>query len=50
MFSGFFGDGARLAAVRAIVARVAEKMDLACSLRLWDGSLLPLGRSADPAI
>ncbi|MGI6247380.1 MAG: class I SAM-dependent methyltransferase [Pseudochelatococcus sp.] len=42
------GDGAdkRLAAIRRLVAHVAEKAPLGLSVRLWNGETLPLGPDA----
>jgi cyclopropane-fatty-acyl-phospholipid synthase len=38
----------QLNAARRIVARLARVLDARFSVRLWDGSTLPLGRSVDP--
>lgn len=35
----------QLAAARQLVGLIAEKLDLDASVRLWDGSLVPLGRA-----
>ncbi len=39
-------DERLLAAARQLVERVAERLDVDASVRLWDGSLVPLGRCA----
>lgn len=39
----------RLRAAREIFEHLGEELDTPFSVRLWDGSLVPLGRNADPA-
>lgn len=41
-------DRRRLSAARRLVEHFARAVDLPISVRLWDGSLLPLGTNADP--
>ncbi len=43
-----FSDHARLQAARNIFLHLAEQLDAAICVRLWDGSVIPLGRDADP--
>jgi cyclopropane-fatty-acyl-phospholipid synthase len=38
-------DDARLEAARALARELGEKLDLDASVRLWDGSRVPLGRN-----
>ncbi len=40
-------DQRRLRAARDIFEHLAEQLDTRFSLRLWDGSIVPLGRDAD---
>jgi cyclopropane-fatty-acyl-phospholipid synthase len=42
-------DRRRLQAAREIFEHLAEQLDSRFNVRLWDGSLVPLGREADPA-
>jgi len=42
-------DQKRLRAARKIFEHLAEQLDTSLSVRLWDGSVVPLGREADPA-
>ncbi len=39
-----------LAAARDIFSHVAERLDTPFSIGLWDGSVIPLGPNADPAL
>lgn len=39
-----------LQAARRILRHIAEVADLRFSIRLWDGSLVPLGENADPEV
>ncbi len=48
MVLAFFSDRARLAAARAVLERVARCLDSRICVRLWDGSVVPMGRDADP--
>lgn len=50
MVLALFSSRARLAALRDVVRHVAEHIDLPISARLWDGSVLPLGRQARPDV
>jgi len=43
-----FSDQQRLAAAKRLIQHVAKALDLPLSLRLWDGTNLPLGKDADP--
>jgi cyclopropane-fatty-acyl-phospholipid synthase len=43
----FFSDEKRLAATRSILDYLRETLDTRFSVRLWDGSLIPLGREVD---
>lgn len=43
-----FSDPQRLHAAQRLTKHLAAVLDLPISLRLWDGSLLPLGQDADP--
>jgi cyclopropane-fatty-acyl-phospholipid synthase len=40
-------DDKRLSAARDIFTHLAEQLDAPFSVRLWDGSTVPLGRDAD---
>ncbi len=42
-------DHKRLNAARNIFEHLAERLDTRFCVRLWDGSIVPLGRHADPA-
>ena len=44
----FFNDKIRLGAARRILSHAAEKLDARFSVRLWDGSLVPLGKNVEP--
>jgi cyclopropane-fatty-acyl-phospholipid synthase len=48
MFSLFFSGAARLRAARAALQHLAGALDARVCVRLWDGSVVPLGRDADP--
>jgi cyclopropane-fatty-acyl-phospholipid synthase len=50
MFCGLTTDGRQLRAARKVVEHVAGLLDARFSVRLWDGTVLPLGRNADPEI
>lgn len=41
-------DDRYLAAARRVFAHLAETLDARFSVRLWDGSVIPLGEQADP--
>ena len=43
----FFSDEGRLAAMRRILDHLRETLDARFSVRLWDGSLIPLGREVN---
>ena len=43
-----FSAQQRLTAAERIIQHVAKALDLPLSLRLWDGTTLPLGKDADP--
>ncbi|MEN8109102.1 MAG: cyclopropane-fatty-acyl-phospholipid synthase family protein [Pseudomonadota bacterium] len=43
-----FSDQRRLSAAKLIIQHVATVLDLPISIRLWDGTIVPLGKSADP--
>lgn len=44
--SGLFSERARLQAARRLLEHLAPKLDLPLSVRLWDGSQVPLGEAA----
>ena len=44
-----FSEKTHLRAARNIFEHLAEQLDTRLSIRLWDGSVIPLGRQADPA-
>ena len=44
--ASFFSDERRLEAARRIFAHVGEHLGAPVSVRLWDGSLVPLGPEA----
>ena len=48
MFGSIFNGGMRLRAARAVVERLAPLLDLRFCVRLWDGSIVPLGEGANP--
>jgi cyclopropane-fatty-acyl-phospholipid synthase len=48
MFSVLTSDKRQLRAARKVVEHLAGLLDAKISVRLWDGSVLPLGRQADP--
>jgi len=43
----FFSDENRLAAARKIFENIGERINARISIRLWDGSIIPLGKDAD---
>ena len=43
----FFSDAARLRAARRLFEQVGELLNARFSIRLWDGSMVPLGRDVD---
>ena len=43
-----FSDQRRLDAAKLIIQHVASVLDLPISFRLWDGTILPLGKNANP--
>ena len=43
-----FSEQQRLHAARRLAAHLAAALDLPVSLRLWDGTIVPLGSNADP--
>ncbi len=43
----FFSDENRLAAMRRILDHLRETLDARFSVRLWEGSMIPLGREVD---
>jgi len=43
-------DDKYLQAARNIFAHIAEVADLHFSIKLWDGSIIPLGDNAEPEI
>lgn len=46
----FATDQTRLRAARAILSHFAETVDAKFSVRLWDGSIVPLGRDPHPGL
>ncbi|MFQ5645802.1 MAG: class I SAM-dependent methyltransferase [bacterium] len=44
----YFSDKKRLLAVTNLAGLLAETLDLHISLRLWDGTIIPLGREVEP--
>jgi cyclopropane-fatty-acyl-phospholipid synthase len=44
----FFSDENKLAAARKIFEYVGEIINVRFSIRLWDGSIIPLGKNVDP--
>ena len=44
----FFSPDARLRAARELIEMVAEVIDIPLSVRLWDGSMVALGRDVEP--
>jgi len=48
MVPALFSSRARLRNLHAVLERVAECFDSGISIRLWDGSVNPLGPNADP--
>src|SRR3569623_1887368 len=49
MFS-LFSERARLANMRAVLEQVGRRIQSRVSVRLWDGSVVPLGPDADPNV
>src|SRR5262245_58847841 len=45
-----FSERARLASARAVVEHLAEHLEAGISVRLWDGSVVPMGPAADPSV
>jgi cyclopropane-fatty-acyl-phospholipid synthase len=43
-------EGKQLASARRILEHIADKVDARFSVKLWDGSVVPLGREASPDI
>src|SRR5687767_14368684 len=50
MVTALFSARARLNNLRAVLERVAGCLDSGASVRLWDGSVGPLGPDADPGL
>jgi len=50
LLSFLTSDSKHLAAARAALSHLAEHLDARISVRLWDGSLVPLGRDVDPRL
>src|SRR6266540_2534993 len=50
MVPALFSSRARLRNLHAVLGRVAECLDSGISVRLWDGSVVPLGPNADPKL
>jgi cyclopropane-fatty-acyl-phospholipid synthase len=50
MVLALFSRRARLASLRAVLEHLAEHLDARFSVRLWDGSVVPLGPKADPRL
>jgi len=44
-----FSDQRRLGAAKLVIRHVAAALNLPISMRLWDGTIVPLGKDADPA-
>ena len=44
----FFSNENKLAAARKIFEHVGESINAPFSVRLWDGSKIPLGKNVDP--
>ena len=42
-----FSDQQRLTAAKRIIQHVANALDLPISVRLWEGTIVPLGENAD---
>ena len=40
----------QLAAVRTLIEQLALQLDGRVSVRLWEGTLVPLGRDVDPGL
>src|SRR4051794_36589721 len=49
MFS-LFSDESRLTAARAVLERLRPRLQSRVCVRLWDGSVVPLGDDADPSV
>src|SRR6185295_19043556 len=47
MFASIFNGGMRLRAARAVLERLAPLLDVRFCVRLWDGSVVPLGEDAN---
>jgi cyclopropane-fatty-acyl-phospholipid synthase len=43
----FFSDQRRLTAAKHIIQHIGNVLDLPVSVRLWDGTIVPLGKQAD---
>jgi cyclopropane-fatty-acyl-phospholipid synthase len=43
----FFSDQDRLAVARRLFEHIGELINARFSIRLWDGSMIPLGRNID---
>ena len=50
LFSLLSSNTKQLAAARNVLEHVAEQLDAKFSVRLWDGSMIPLGRNVDPRL
>ncbi len=50
MFSFLSSEAKQLAAARTVLEHVAEQLNARFSVRLWDGSLVPLGQNVDPRL
>jgi len=50
LFSFLSSETKQLAAARTVLEHVAELINARVSLRLWDGTLVPLGQDVDPEL
>lgn len=50
LLSFLSSESKQLTAARRVLQHLAEVLDARCSVRLWDGSLVPLGRQVEPEL
>ncbi len=46
--ASWFSEEAKRIAFQSLLTQIAPHLDAPVSIRLWDGSVVPLGPSADP--
>ena len=47
---GLFTPENQLTSITAVLEAIAERLDLRCSARLWNGDIVPLGKNVNPRL